>query len=229
MMKRLLSFACLLLFFGSCLKTPSNTNNSNQQYAYISFLHLAYYSPAAELYFNDSLASTLLNPLQFSGSYGHFYPVTYDVKFKTSTGTVLGDIPSSAYDTAQFYTLLLYNDSVNGSAKVVKIQDDFSAVASGQAYYRFFNMSPSAGAVDLYLAGNKVQSARTPADNITQPDFNAFNAYAYGYYTVTVKKAGTDTTLGSASQVGFQSGVAYTIFIDGPKDSLYLNVLTAQY
>jgi hypothetical protein len=192
-------------------------------------LHTAYYSPAAELYFNDSAASSLLNPLQYSSSYGHFYPGSYDVQFKTSGGTILGDIPTSAYDSSAFYTLILYNDAVNGPAKVAKIQDDFSSVTSGEAYYRFFNMSPSAGAVDVYLAGTKVQNSRTPADNITLTGYNSFNPYASGYYTVMVNKAGTDSTLVSAKQVGLQNGIAYTIFIDGPADSLYLNVVTAQY
>ena len=87
--------------------------------------------------------------------------------------------------------------------------------------------------MDLYLNATLVQQGRITADNANNISLNGFQTANTGLYTVTVKSAGTDSTIVSVGNVSLLGGNAYTIFLSGVDGSstnpLLLNVLMASY
>jgi Domain of unknown function (DUF4397) len=217
-----------------CSKTGTSTSTS--PVTYLSLINATAYSNNALVLLNDTLATEAagIPPGQFSPRYGTVKPGSYDVKFESATNdSLLSEIPTSTFDTLNFYTLIVYSVPVTGTIQSVKIADDFTAVSASQANYRFFNLSPIHTRVDLYLNSTVVQQGRTTADNANNISLNGFQQTNSGTYTVTVKSAGTDSVIVTSGNVSLALGGAYTIFLSGVDGSLtnplLLNVLQASY
>lgn len=228
----LLSF--LVIGTGGCFKTGAI--QSVAAVTYVSVMNTAPYSPTVDIYLNDTLVSPTggIPAGQFSMLYGHLKPGNYAVQFKANgTNNILYNIPASAFDINNFYTLMLYNTSPGGgSVNAIKIHDDFSVVTPSNTYYRFFNLSPDAPAVDLYLNTVISQPQRAPADNATNTSFNAFTAIPPQTYSIQVKKTGTDSVLAFANSLSLGAGNVYTIFLTGKyqsTDTLSISVLQASF
>jgi hypothetical protein len=201
---------------------------------YISVMNLAPYSPPSELFLNGVQATPSILPGNYSASYAHIAPGSYDVKFETTASdSVLAEIPASSYDSAHFYTLVLYNDSIHGIAKALKIADDFSSVTLSNSYIRFMDLCLELPAVDLYINNSPVQQNRIAKDNVANETFDIFQPLTPGSFNLQVKKAGTDSVMGSLNSVNFSAGNAYTIFLSGSTssstDPISINVVQAVY
>ncbi len=216
--------------FSSCLKGGSPTTTNNTPMTYISVLHLAPYVPAVDIYINGTQASQPISPDTYFPNYSQVAPGMYDVKFeKDGSDSLVAEIPNYQYDSLSFYTILLYNTGQN-MAKAVTIPDDFSNVTNAMTYYRFFNMNPDLGGVDVYFSNTLVQSNRTPADNVTSGStYNRFKGITPGYYTVTVKAAGTDSLITSASSIDILAGNVYTLLLTGKGTQSSFSVLPGTY
>jgi hypothetical protein len=220
----------------SCVKS-SNSGSSTPvpAFSYISVMNLAPYGDSAKVYFNGSVYPQTYHVGDFSVAYFKLSSSSYDVQFKTaaSSDSLLADIPASSFDSLSFYTLLLYNDTINGPAKAAKIPDDYSAITTSTSGYRFFNMSPDISSVDLYINGVKVQSNRTPADNITNPLFNSFQPITNQYSTIEAKLTGTNTDVATSLNGNIMPGNGYTIFLEESHTSsgnlFALNLVKASY
>jgi len=214
-----------------CSKASSTTTSA---VTYLSIIQGAPFSNAANVYLNDTLiTNSAFNPGTFSPKYGTIRPGSYSVKFKKAgTDSLFDQLPSSSYDTLNFYTLLLYNDATTKAAHALKIFDDFSSVANNSyAYYRFFNLAPDWPRVNFYIGGNLAQANRTPADNAVSTSLNSFNAIASGSIVLSVKDATTDSVLVTSPSLTLTSGTPYTVWITGTKaqNNLSINVLPAQF
>ena len=223
----------VLLIATGCAKTGSTVTTS--PVTYVSFINASALSSNVTVLLNDTAATVSggIAPGQFSPKYGTVRPGSYDVKFEVaSTDSLLSEIPSSTFDTLNFYTLILYS-APTGTVQSTKILDDFSTLSTSQANYRFYNLCPTHARVDLYLNSTLVQQGRTTADNANNMSLNGFQTANTGLYTVTVKSAGTDSTIVSVGNVSLLGGNAYTIFLSGIDGSstnpLLLNVLMATY
>jgi hypothetical protein len=231
------SFLVILSTWGmSCSKTGSSM--STTPVSYLSLINEASYSGAASVYLNDTLTTPAggIAAGTFSSEYGRIGPGYYNVKFTTaSSDSLLSEIPSSDFDTLNFYTLILYNTAGGASAQSIKVWDDFSTISSINANYRFFNLSPDEPKVDLYLNNAIVSSNRMTGDNASNSLYNEFSPTAQGNYAVTVKSAGKDSVVATLGQqsVAMTNGNAYTIFLSGNVGSasnpLKINVLQATY
>jgi hypothetical protein len=219
-----------------CAKTGSSFTTS--KLTYLSVLHMAPYAPATDIYLNGALSTSTggIAPNSGSNQYSHLQPQNYDVQFKkTGSDSLMAEIPSSPYDTLNFYTLILYNSTPGGGAvKAVKINDDFSSISAVNANYRFFNMSPDAPSVDFYLNGALAQTSRTPADNVYVTAYNTFQPVAGGpSSSLMIKAAGTDSVLATLNNVDIEPGSVYTFFLSGTRNSSGNNMkiltLTAAY
>lgn len=215
-----------------CMKTGTSNQNSNNV-SFVTLMHMAPFSSSTEVYFNGDKKTSAIASGTFSTSYGQVPPGIYDVKFKVAgSDSVLSAIPADTYDSLGFYTLVLFNraDSSIGS---IKIDDDFSNLSQSSANYRFFNYCPDAPSVDLIMNSTTAQPGRHTADNEFSSYYNSFQPIAGGGYTLTAKKAGTDSVIASATSVNLVPGAAYTIFLAGKKNSttnpISLNVLQAAY
>jgi hypothetical protein len=218
----------------ACTKTASSTNSSTNTLTYLSVLNLAPYSPAAEVFLNGAQATGSILPGNYSSSYAHLTPAAYDVKFETAASdSLLAEIPTSSYDSSHFYTLVLYNDSIHGPAKAIKIIDDFSAVTLSNSYVRFMDMCLELPSVDLYINGSPVQQNRVAKDNVANETFDIFTPISPGSFNLQIKKAGTDSVMASLQNATFTAGNAYTVFLSGSVTStsnpISLNILQAVY
>ena len=228
----LLSFA--LLVGTGCSKTGSTVTTS--PVTYVSFINASALSSNVTVLLNDTAATVSggIAPGRFSPKYGTVHPGSYDVKFEVaSTDSLLSEISTSAFDTLNFYTLMLYSVPGTGAVQSTKILDDFSTLSTSAANYRFFNLCATHSRVDLYLNTTLVQQGRTTADNANNISLNGFQTANSGIYTVTAKSAGTDSVIVSVGNISLAGGNAYTIFLSGVDGSsanpLLLNVLQASY
>lgn len=235
------SFVLLLftLIIGGAGCSKPGSSLSMNPVSYLSVINEATYTGTAQVYFGNTLITVQqgISAGTFSTQYGAITPGTYDVKFVNSTAdTTMGLIPGAIFDTLHFYTLIVYNPPGAGSAsQAFQVWDDFSSISTTNTtntYYRFFNLCADYPNVDLYLNNTLVQSGRTTADNATNQTLNGFEALSGGNYTITVKKAGTDSVI-STLNGGLLQGDAYTIFLGGNVKSHYtpvqVNVLQASY
>lgn len=216
-----------------CLKSTSSSTTPNAV-CYVSVMNEAPYSSTVDLYFNGTVVSTTggIAPGQYSSEYGSVKPGNYTVDFKVAgTDSLLYEIPAAAYDSSTFYTLILYNTAPKSPAvAAARIVDDFSSVTqTTNAYYRFFNLSPDAPGVDLYLSSTVAQTNRSPMDNLTNLSYDAFQPINSGTFTINVKKANTDTVLASLNPAEFMPSTVYTIYLNGTSSNLAVNVLEATY
>ena len=227
------SIILVFVFAGAgCLKSTSNNVNTGAV-CYVSILNEAPYGPSVDMYFNGTLVSAAaITPGNYSSAYGSVKPGNYTVDFKvTGTDSLLYEIPAAEFDTSAFYTLIIYNTAPKSPAvAAARIVDDYSSVTqTTSAYYRFFNLSPDAPGVDLYLNSTVAQTNRSPMDNLTNLSYDEFQPINPGTFSVNVKKASTDTVLASISTTEMMPSTVYTIFLYGTSSNLAVNVLTATY
>jgi hypothetical protein len=228
----LLSFVLFMQM--GCSKTGATLTTS--PVTYLSLINASALSSNVTVLLNDTPATVTggVAPGQYSQKYGTVRPGTYDIKFElTTSDSLLSEIPGSAFDTLNFYTLMLYSVPQTGVVRSASIQDDFSTLSSSQANYRFFNLCSTHPRVDLYLNGTLVQQGRTTADNVSNNSLNGFQTTTQAIYTITAKSAGTDSVIVSVGNIPLITGTAYTIFLSGVDGSagnpLLLNVLQASY
>jgi hypothetical protein len=229
LLSRIAGLVLLTTSFSSCLKSTNSSSTANTPKTYISVLNLAPYAPAVDVLFNGTSATQNIIPDTYFASYSQVNPGTYDIKFKKSgSDSLVAEIPAYKYDSLNFYTLLLYNTS-HDSTKAVTIADNFSNVTSTYSYYRFFNMNPDLGGVDLYLSNTLAQGNRKPADNVNAATYNYFQGIQPGYYSVLVKAAGKDSLITSATSVDLSAGNVYTFMLSGKGSASTFSVLQGTY
>ncbi len=220
-----------------CSKAGSSLTTTAISNSYLTLIDEATYNGAISIYLNDTLATPAggITAGTVSQRYGTIRPGDYDVKFESaSSGNLLAEIPSSDYDTLNFYTLILCNTAGGDTVQGFKVSDDFSTLSSVNANYRFFNLSPDEPKVDLYLNNSLVSQNRAIADNASNNQYNGFQPTPAGSYAIVVKAAGKDSVIASIAQnATLTNGNAYTIFLSGnigsSSNPLQINILQATY
>ncbi|WP_177193697.1 DUF4397 domain-containing protein [Niastella yeongjuensis] len=210
----------------SCLKQTSNSTSAPK--TYISLMHLAPWSPAVEVWFNDKQASSAIAAGSVS-TYSALDPGVYAIGFKKAgSDSIVASISNSLYDSLEYATLLLYNiDSTHVGA--AKIADDYSMLTNDKAFFRFFHLAPEIEDVDVYFDNNLISSGRSYADNVYSSYYNQFSPVTPAAVTVTVKKSGTDSTISSLSGVNLTQFNAFTIYLRGKKSGTGANAIGIDY
>ncbi|MDF2189931.1 DUF4397 domain-containing protein [Paraflavitalea sp. CAU 1676] len=203
--------------------------------AYVSILHLATVPTAlsTDVYFDDKKVSTNAFP---PGGVPQFYSQIevdgFKIDFKKANGdSLMANVPFALYDSLGFYSVILYNPtSTSNAMKAMRIEDDFSSLSLDKTFFRFWHLSPSVndlGPVDLYIDNNKVASNRTLADNEFSDYQNIFQTTTSGSHSIKIKLSNKDTVIyQSPSDVSFQSGNAYTLYLAGNTGGADANKLT---
>ena len=222
-----LSMIATILILSGCLKSPDNIDQQPAR-TYISILYLAPTAPSVDIFFNTTKVSTaVFAPYTVTPAYNSIERGEYSISFKKATSdSVVASIPMASYDSLNYYTLLIYNQSVDGPANATRIKDDFTNLANDKSYYRFFHTSPNIGAVDLYMDNIKIQSNRMLADNTGYDALNKFSAVLPGSHTAQVKLAGTDTVIASLTYADLLTGNAYTFYLKGLQGGTGANELS---
>ncbi len=234
----LLTFTALAAIgLAGCAKAGLSSISTNINYpTYVVLMNMAPFAPSAEIYLNDIESTPAIAPGNYSTSYEHLIPGSYDVKFKVAgSDSVLADLPASAYDSVTFYTLILYNaDTVHKTTQAVKIHDDFSNLTSSYGYFRFFDLCPDLASVDVYLNGQLLQSGRAPADIVTTGiQYTGFSPMSPNTFSLSVTAHGSSTPIARLDQGYFSAGNAYTVILSGsasnPNFPINLHILNASY
>jgi hypothetical protein len=222
-----LSFVSLLL--SGCLKETTTTAPTPK--TYMSLMHLAPRAPSIQVYFNGSTepASSSIASGAVASAYSALDVGAYGISFKKSgTDSVVASLGTALYDSLEYYTLLLYNiDSTHVGA--ARIKDDYSVLTIDRSYFRFFHMSPDIGPVDLYFDNSVVDVGRQHADNTQSDYYNQFNGTTPNTYSLTVKKAGSDSVIAQRSSVFLAQGQAYTIYLKGIKGGTGNSQISLEY
>jgi hypothetical protein len=223
-----LSFLTVLL--SGCLKEAQNTTVSPR--TYVSLLHLAPWSPAVDVYFDNTKAtSTAIGFGMVSPNYSSLEPAAFAITFKkATTDSLVASLPAAVYDSLKYYTLLLYNTDKDHVA-AARIQDDYSVLTPDKSYFRFFHMGPDLGEVDVYFDNTVIETNRSYADNITISNFyNQYTAVTPNSHTITVKKAGTNDVVATGSAaVPFSAGDAFTLYLRGVSGGTGANAPKVEY
>lgn len=233
MIFRVLILSFLIGGLASCVKSGSGSSTSGNV-SFVTLMNMAPYSPSTELYFNNVKQTSSIGAGAYSSNYGQIPGGTYSIQFKKAGGdSVMSELPSSLYDSLGFYTLVLYNSADGLSAKSMKVTDDYSNLSLSQANYRFWNLCPDAGTVDLYINNSVTHNGRSLGDNVNSSFYNSFQPITSGIYTITAKAAGKDSTIATLSGVNLSAANAYTVFLQGSKNNtnnpIGLKVLLATY
>ena len=203
-----------LVVLSSCLKSVDTTPPKKQ--TYISLLHLAPAAPPVDVYLNNTKSTATPVPSgSFFSRYSALDPNAYAVVFKKGNGdSVVASIPNDIYDSLKYHTLLLYNSPFGSGVEAERIEDDFTNFSNTLSNVRFFHVAPGLMPVDVYFDGTKVNTGRQYVDNVMNSFYNQFNTRDPGFYTVSVKKAGTDSLITQTSFT-FQQAQIYTILLSG--------------
>lgn len=211
-----LVLALSTITLSGCLKSSTS---EPEKLTYLYLMHMAPTVPAVDLYFNSQKASN--NSISYnavSGSYAGVKPGTFEVSYKKGgADSLVATVPVAIYDTLRPYTLLLYSD-VAGNGKATKIYDNVNDVNAEKTNYRFWHLANDVEEVDFYIGNNKVEVARSLADNAGGGSYNnTFQQADPGTYKLTVKKAGTEEVLAESDEANLVKGGVYTIFLKGQK------------
>jgi len=218
-----------------CAKTGSTYTTS--PVTYVTVMNQAPYGPTTDIYLNSQLATGTGGIIAgaYSTKYGALQPGTYSITFKKNgSGDSLTSIPGQqVLDTLNFYTLIMYNDTTRAIQSML-IHDDFTSISTGNANYRFFNLSPDAHNVDFYINGKgsgvpPTYAQRTTGDNATITAYNTFVSTAPNSYNFEVWNHYADTVIASTTATNLIGGNVYTIFLTGTSNNFKINVLPASY
>jgi hypothetical protein len=207
-------FTIAAAILSSCLKNVETTPPKPQ--TYISLLHLAPAAPDVDVYLNNTKSTATPVPSgTFFNRYSALDPDIYSIVFKKGGGdSVVASIPADIYDSLTYSTLLLFNNPFGSGVSAVRIEDDFSQLNSTQCLTRFFHVAPGLMPVDLYIDNNKIAGNREYVDNTFNGLYNVFQSREPGIFTISVKKAGTDSLI-TQTNTTFAQGQAYTILLSG--------------
>jgi len=230
----ILATAFLAAGLAGCVKSGVNSTSNTKAATYIGVMNLAPYSPSTEVYLNDVKQTNAIAAGNYSTAYAPLTPGTYGIKFKKGgSDSLMAELPASNYDSASFYSLIMYNDTIKGITKAIQVYDDFQNITITSGFYRFFNFSPETPSVDVYLNNAKVMTGRNHADIVTNPAYRNFQQLDPLSYTIQVKKSGTDSVIATLSNVPIAAGNAYTVFLNGSSanaaDQINLTILRATY
>ena len=220
-----------------CAKTGSTYTTS--PVTYVTVMNEAPYGPTTDIYLNSQLATGAsgIAAGAYSTKYGALQPGSYKIEFKKNgSDSLLSTIASGSLqtlDTLNFYTLIMYNDA-SRAIKSMLIHDDFTSISTGNANYRFFNLSPDAANVDFYINGKTAGASptfgqRTPGDNAIYTNYNTFISTAPNSYNFEVRNHNGDSVIASTTATSLIGGNVYTIFLAGTSNNFKINVLPASY
>ncbi|HEU4555384.1 MAG TPA: DUF4397 domain-containing protein [Chitinophaga sp.] len=201
--------------FASCLKSDDTTPQRPPAYfwfigAYTGHINMDLYDNGAKLN-SSALTYDFTAPYQADGGIHIF-----TFKKNGSDSTLAED--TNLYDSLQSYTLILHGDSITG-AEVAAIHDDYSSTSTSKVNYRFYNLSTSAGPVDMYINDSKLSGNVYYAGQAGFPGvFNTTDATGSGNVSIKIKAAGKDSLIAQKDNVPLNVGYPYTIYLKGDKN-----------
>ncbi|GAA0545395.1 DUF4397 domain-containing protein [Chitinophaga japonensis] len=198
--------------FTACLKSDDNVTPQRPQAAYV-FLNASTYSAGVDI-FHNSTKLTNNGPFKFGAIDDYYtYGGTQEFVFKAGgKDSTVGSILAN-FDSTKYYTMVIYGEN----PQVRAVENDFTNASNTKVNYRFYQLSPSEGAVDLFIDGKKVDSMRSYDGGALRSGFMQLDPV--GTSRLTVKAAGTDSVLAENTSPLYplQTGGVFTIYYTGLK------------
>ncbi|MFI5157377.1 MAG: DUF4397 domain-containing protein [Sphingobacteriales bacterium] len=201
----LTGIACVLsVSVSSCNKDSNSTANT----ASLAVVAASPDAPSADLYINGAMVNG--TPLVY-GSYISYFSIvsgTNKVGFDDTGTSTLISLDTINIATGKTYTLFFSN--LVAKHDYFLLADTVAAPPSGKASIRLVNMSPDAPNVDLVVGGKVI------ASNKSYKQASSFTAIPVSDNdTLRVVQTGTSNLLGVVNAITVQSGVVYTIWLNG--------------
>jgi len=202
--------------FTACLKSDPAQPQRPQAYfwfigAYSTSLTLDVFDNGTKLN-STALAFDFVAPYSTVGG-----PHVFTFKKNGADSTIAEN--TNLYDSLQSYTLVLHGDATTG-ARLTRITDDYSATSTSKVNYRFYNLSPSVGPVDLFINDTKLTSnVNYAGQGGFYSAFTTTDATGSGNVSIKVKAAGKDSVIAQKDNVPLSVGYPYTIYLKGEKNA----------
>jgi len=212
---RLWAIAALLVTvtgFTACLKSEDTT--PQRQQAYFFFIGAYTGHQGMDLYDNNSKLNSSALTYDFAAPY-HADGGLHEFVFKKNgSDSVLAE-NTNLFDSLQIYTMVLYGDSATG-AVLKPVHDDYTATSTTKVNYRFYNLSSTAGPVDMYINDSKLSSnVYYAGQGGLSSAFTTTDATGSGSVSIKIKAAGKDSVIAQKDNVPLQVGYPYTIYLKG--------------
>jgi hypothetical protein len=220
----LLALVTIVTGLSSCLKTDNVTPSRPQAGVAIINGILT----ASPMDFYDNTQKVNQNPISTGFLYSGYviYGGIRTFSFRKAGQTTDFATVTQRFDSLTYNTIIAYGDSTQTFMRAIK--DDFTSAKEAQVNIRFFHLSPTIGAVDLYIDNQKVDSNRTYVGN-SGFDFS-FKQPKSGIFSnnIKVKLAGTDSVLveNTSPAQTFSINKVYTIVMSGDKSFTDVRKLT---
>lgn len=202
--------------FSACLKSDNITPQRDR--AAVAIINGILSGSDLDFYDNGTKVNQSALNIGFTYIGYPIYGGIHTFAFKKSGQTTDYTAVTNLYDSLTYNTVIAYGDST--SPQMRSIKDDFTGAKETAVNIRFFHLSPTVGAVDLYIDDVKVDSNRTFVG--TSGFRTAFTPLTKSVYTnnIKVKEAGTNTVLveNSSPSASFSTGRVYTIVMMGSKE-----------
>jgi len=199
--------------FTACLKSD-DPEPQRPQAAYL-FLNASTYSAGVDI-FHNSAKLTNNGAFKFGAIDDYYtYRGTQEFVFKAGgKDSTVGSIVAQ-FDSLKYYTMVIYGEE----PQVRVLENDFSNASNTKINYRFYQLSPNSGAVDLYIDGKKVDSMRTYDGGNLRTGFLQLDPNTVATSRLTVKAAGTDSVLAENTSPfsPLQTAGVFTIYYAGLK------------
>ncbi|KQS37067.1 DUF4397 domain-containing protein [Pedobacter sp. Leaf194] len=206
--KTIFALLAVTLFLSACKKDWGDSNSITV--AGIGFVHASPGTGALDFIVDNQRANN--REFKYTNDLGYFgaYPGTRlfgiakkdSVKYLSTTNVNL--------QSGFFYSAFVID--VLPSPKILVIQDDLTAPATGKAKIRFINLSPDAPALDLAVEGNATALVTGKAYKETSPFISIDPAAAY---TFQIKESNNVTATLPATKI--EAGKIYTLWAKGLK------------
>jgi hypothetical protein len=212
-MKKLLALStilCTTLFFVSCKKDDVTAN------ANLMIVNASPNGSNVDASVNGSVvASNLAYPNHTD--YKTVASGTNNITITQSGSSTQVINGSTNFDAGSYYSFYVVDSS--NKRKPLILKDDLSAPSAGKAKIRILHLSPNTPAIDISITGSgsaAINSTNRSFNDVqTNTAFAAFQEVDAAGLTLTVKAAGSSTTLVSVPIPALTAGKIYTIIIKG--------------
>jgi hypothetical protein len=202
--------------FSACLKNDNITPQRDR--AVVTIINGILTSENLDFYDNSTKVNQSGLPIGFYYTGYYIYGGIRTFSFKKSGQTTDYAAVTTLYDSLTYNTVIAYGDST--SPQMRSFEEDFTGYKEQSVNIRFFHLSPSTPAVDVYVDNQKVDSNRTFVGN--SGFSTAFKPLTKSVFSnnIKIKLAGTDSLLveNTSPASPFNPNGAYTILLMGSKN-----------
>jgi hypothetical protein len=125
----------------------------------------------------------------------------------STTGTILA---------GKHHTVLLSDNGASSTGYIVTVlEDQQTAAAGGHSAFRFINMAPSTGAVDVYMipSGSTISESKPLVSDIAAGTVTDYTSFASQTVTMVVTATGATTAKYTSSSLSLTGGEVRTVLL----------------